>query len=136
MYSVTLLKRVVDVIYEEISHPDYKPEPDSSDKDKIIEELYRMNIQLENKLRLYEKDFEVFTALHPTVATSSNVPEDQSDVPQPQEKKQSRPEIKLPVKNTVVNDHSTDKRDRREYMRDYHKNYRKKQREKKIEVTL
>ena len=72
MYAVNLLKRIVDVIHDEISTSDHKQldEAEISDKDKVIAELYRINIQLENKLRLYEKDFDVFTALHPSVATS------------------------------------------------------------------
>jgi len=144
MYAVNLLKRIVDVIHDEIRTSDHKQldEAEISDKDKVIAELYRINIQLENKLRLYEKDFDVFTALHPNVETCAKEEHEaamkdakkatkaKESVPQPQPQ-QASPQVE-PVNTT----HHPEKRDRREYMRDYHKNYRKKNKDNKIEVNL
>ena len=149
MYAVNLLKRIVDVIHDEISTSDHKQldEAEISDKDKVIAELYRINIQLENKLRLYEKDFDVFTALHPSVATSvkeehdatmkdtktkESVPASQPHQPQPQ----PQPQQPQQANTTHQPTHHPEKRDRREYMREYHKNYRKKNRENNIEMNL
>ena len=148
MYAVNLLKRIVDVIHDEISTSDHKQldEAEISDKDKVIAELYRINIQLENKLRLYEKDFDVFTALHPSVATSVKEEHDASmkdvkakeSVPASQQPQQPQPQQPQQPQTNTTHQHvqQPEKRDRREYMREYHKNYRKKNRENNIEVNL
>jgi hypothetical protein len=154
MKTFSIVKRIIDILYE-AEQPDVsqshiklaKPtllsspaslEKEIKEKDKLIAELYKENIKLENRIRQYEQELEVFSSLN-----KSSHPLEESGQPLAarggsQENEVVEPSIK-PEQTEATKEEMKEKAEkisRKEYMREYGKNYRKKQKEKKIEMNL
>lgn len=59
MQTIVILKTIVDLLYDELCEPNTKQklvtlEEATKEKDKLIAELYRETIKLENRLRAFE----------------------------------------------------------------------------------
>lgn len=135
MKTLSVVKRVIDIIYEAEQSSDaqlIKPnltksalqsnlEKEIKEKDKLIAELYKENIKLENRIRQYEQELDVFSSLNKSSQEENEVVE-----PSDKQEEVSKEEVKL----------KAEKISRKEYMKEYSKNYRKKQKEKKLEVNL
>ena len=129
MRTIAILKKVIDIIYEEkrlddVLHNRVEKEKEYAEKDSIIAELYRINIQLEHKIKQYDRDFEVLTLLNRT------------DDKETDKKETDKKETDKKEETTTEKPHVHVKKSRREYMAEYQKRYRRKQKEKKIEMTL
>ena len=130
------MKRVIDILYEaeqQQTNETIKPilnksvlqsslEKEIKEKDKLIAELYNENIKLENRIRQYEQELEVFSSLNKSSSQENEVVESTRQ----EQAEATKEEIK----------EKAEKISRKEYMREYGKNYRKKQKEKKIEMNL
>lgn len=132
MRTIAVLKKVIDIIYEEKRLDDMinkrtDREKECAEKDEIIAELYRINIQLEHKIKQYEHDFEMIRLLHQTVDESLDEHKDKEEKEKQQEEKKEQQED-IPPKKI--------KKDRKEYIKEYQKQYRLKKKQKKIEMTL
>ena len=133
MKTFSIVKRIIDILYE-AEQPDVsqshiklaKPtllsspaslEKDLKDKDKLIAELYKENIKLENKIRQYEQELEVFSSLNKSNQQESDKQEkEENEVKEAEPKAKEEPKVK-------------EKISRKEYMREYGKQYRKRQKE-------
>lgn len=151
MKTLSVVKRVIDILYEaeqQQTNETIKPilnksvlqsslEKEIKEKDKLIAELYNENIKLENRIRQYEQELEVFSSLnkssHPL--SSSGQPLATRGGSQENEVVESTRQEQAEATKDEMKE-KAEKISRKEYMREYGKNYRKKQKEKKIEMNL
>ena len=128
--SIFTIKQIIDLVCDELTKEDRELpkqllilEEQIKKKEGELQQLYRENSKLEQRVRELENDLDILVKVGKQVV-EENVPQESS-----QEQKEESP----PVPQMTEEER---KQQRKEYLREYRRNYRRRQREKKHEFNL
>jgi hypothetical protein len=123
--SIFTIKQIVDLVCDELTKEDRELpkqlltlEGQIKKKEEELQQLYRENCRLEQRVRELENDLDILVKVGKQVVEETESKEQEQSSPPPPMTEEER------------------KQQRKEYLRDYRRNYRRKQREKKHEFNL
>jgi hypothetical protein len=129
--SIFTIKQIIDLVCDELTKEDRELpkqllllEGQMKKKEEELQQLYRENSRLEQRVRELENDLDILVKVGKQ-AVEESVPEQPS-----QEQKEDPQTPPLPMTEEER------KQQRKEYLREYRRNYRRKQREKKHEFNM
>jgi len=130
--SIFTIKQIIDLVCDELTKEDRELpkqllllEGQMKKKEEELQQLYRENSRLEQRVRELENDLDILVKVGNQVVEES-APQKQSASEEKKEEPLAAPELTEEER----------KQQRKEYLREYRRNYRRKQREKKHEFNL
>jgi hypothetical protein len=123
--SIFTIKQIIDLVCDELTKEDRELpkqllilEEQIKKKEGELQQLYRENSKLEQRVRELENDLDILVKVGKQVVEETESKEQEQPSPPPPMTEEER------------------EQQRKEYLRDYRRNYRRKQREKKHEFNL